>query len=107
MAGECHGGLTCCHFARHFPSSVSLESAVAFLGPAASCNCTPKCWLWLLEDKNSQASQNVTNINLRFAFLQSSVDKLTEEQKNEFREAFSLFDKDGDGMCYMMQIDSQ
>lgn len=25
------------------------------------------------------------------------VDQLTEEQANEFKEAFSLFDKDGDG----------
>jgi len=26
-------------------------------------------------------------------------DQLTEEQIAEFKEAFSLFDKDGDGMC--------
>lgn len=27
-------------------------------------------------------------------------DQLTEEQIAEFKEAFSLFDKDGDGECF-------
>uniref|UniRef100_A0A671VGS8 EF-hand domain-containing protein n=2 Tax=Sparus aurata TaxID=8175 RepID=A0A671VGS8_SPAAU len=32
-----------------------------------------------------------------FLFLQPQADQLTEEQIAEFKEAFSLFDKDGDG----------
>ena len=28
-------------------------------------------------------------------------DQLTEEQIAEFKEAFSLFDKDGDGECFI------
>jgi calmodulin len=31
-------------------------------------------------------------------------DQLTEEQIAEFKEAFSLFDKDGDGKCAMTAI---
>ena len=31
-------------------------------------------------------------------------DKLTEEQKAEFREAFSLFDKDGDGCITVQEL---
>ena len=29
-------------------------------------------------------------------------DQLTEEQIAEFKEAFSLFDKDGDGECFLL-----
>ena len=29
-------------------------------------------------------------------------DQLTEEQIAEFKEAFSLFDKDGDGECFFV-----
>jgi Ca2+-binding EF-hand superfamily protein len=31
--------------------------------------------------------------------LTTMADQLTEEQIAEFKEAFSLFDKDGDGEC--------
>jgi Ca2+-binding EF-hand superfamily protein len=33
-------------------------------------------------------------------------DQLTEEQIAEFKEAFSLFDKDGDGKCPVSSVDS-
>ena len=36
------------------------------------------------------------NININFGFMMS-VDDLTDEQVAEFKEAFELFDKDGDG----------
>jgi hypothetical protein len=32
------------------------------------------------------------------------VEQLTEEQIAEFKEAFSLFDKDGDGTCLMFSV---
>ena len=32
------------------------------------------------------------------------MDKLTEEQIYEFKEAFNLFDKDGDGQYYPLQL---
>lgn len=38
----------------------------------------------------------IWNLCLSLCFL-TQVDQLTEEQIAEFKEAFSLFDKDGDG----------
>ena len=35
-----------------------------------------------------------------FSFTQTMADQLTEEQIAEFKEAFSLFDKDGDGKSF-------
>lgn len=39
----------------------------------------------------------VTNTSLCLSFAILQADQLTEEQIAEFKEAFSLFDKDGDG----------
>lgn len=36
-------------------------------------------------------------IKLKYCFFIFKADQLTEEQIAEFKEAFSLFDKDGDG----------
>ena len=34
-------------------------------------------------------------------------DQYNEEQIAEFKEAFSLFDRDGDGECFLLAVDGE
>ncbi|XP_010210519.1 PREDICTED: calmodulin [Tinamus guttatus] len=61
--------------------------------PEKSINCEEQ--LPYLETSTKSTSDLLQNCNNIFFLLQA--DQLTEEQIAEFKEAFSLFDKDGDG----------
>ena len=65
-------------------------------GSPAQKICRGECFPW--SQKSPSPPLHIPNYRNTTSTVLTMADQLTEEQIAEFKEAFSLFDKDGDGM---------